>query len=139
VIFYNVERMVEVPRGIDQNSQQEKELPMKNIIFATIALLSPTLCWGALVNGIVGRVTQLWTYTDFNGDVVINVQTPVTQCQDGFWLRMTDTGAKQVYAAVLAAFHAQTPLSVYAYDDQLWTGTTGHVCRVYVIANAPGS
>jgi hypothetical protein len=89
----------------------------------------------ALVYGNVGTLTQLWSYTDFgNGDVIFQVASPLASCQDGFWLRMTDPGAKTTYAQLLSAWHTRQPLHLHAYDDQLWTGSsTGRYCRLYLV------
>jgi hypothetical protein len=85
----------------------------------------------ALVGGNVGLLTQLITFTDYGtGDVVIIVAAPLATCQQGFWLRMTDAGVKAAYAQLLAAWHGGQPLTVYGWDDQLWSGSAGRYCRL---------
>jgi hypothetical protein len=80
----------------------------------------------------VGLVNGIYTYTDYGtGDVIVVVQSPPAACQNGFWIRMTDAGAKTVYAQVLAAYYTKTPLRMGGYDDQMWAGSTGKYCRLY--------
>jgi hypothetical protein len=87
-----------------------------------------------IVNGSVGQLTQLMTFVDYGtGDVVVKVQTPLATCQDGFWLRMTDIGAKQTYAQLLGAWHTQQPLTIWADDGVIWSGSGGRYCRIYSV------
>jgi hypothetical protein len=89
----------------------------------------------ALVGGApVGAVKHYYSYSDFNtGDVVIQVATPPASCPGGFWVRMTDPGAKNVVAQLLAAVTSQIPLIIWGYDDQLWPGTATVTCRIYTV------
>jgi hypothetical protein len=99
---------------------------------AAALLLWSTITFAAVVGGPVGKIQTLWTYSDFGtGDVVFTPQSPLSSCPNGFWIRMTDAVAKSVYAQVLAAYHAQTVLVVYAYDDSIWSGSSGIFCRVH--------
>jgi hypothetical protein len=88
----------------------------------------------ATTDNPVGLVTGVYTYTDYGtGDVVVTVENPPAPCQHGFWIRMTDAGAKTTFAQVLAAYHAKTPLRIGGYDDQMWPGSTGKYCRMYFV------
>jgi hypothetical protein len=89
----------------------------------------------ALVGGsAVGPIQHYYSYSDFGiGDVVIRVSTPPPTCPGGFWVRMTDPGAKNVVAQLLTAVAAQIPLIIWGYDDQLWPGTTTATCRLYTV------
>jgi hypothetical protein len=99
------------------------------------AFLSFGEAHAALVGGSpAGPVKHYYSYSDFNtGDVVIVVTTPPPTCPGGFWVRMTDPGAKNVVAQLLAAVAAQMPLIIWGYDDQLWPGTTTATCRLYTL------
>jgi hypothetical protein len=101
---------------------------------ATVFLASALVAANATqINGSVGRATGIWTYSDYgNGDVVLTVQNPLPTCQDGFWIRMTDPGAKMLSAQLLSAFHAGTQLHIWANDHEMWTGSAGHYCRIYM-------
>ena len=97
-------------------------------------ILATFIAHAATTDNPVGLITGMYSYTDYGtGDVVITVQTPPPACQHGFWIRMTDPGAKTVFAQVLAAYHASTPLRMGGYDNSLWPGSTGTYCRVYFV------
>jgi hypothetical protein len=102
--------------------------------FALGALLVALSAHAAITDNSVGEITAIYSYSDYGtGDVVITVQNAPAACQHGYWIRMTDVGAKTVYAQVLAAFHAKTGLRVGGYDDQLWAGSSGKYCRIYFV------
>jgi len=106
------------------------------IAASTLSLSVPAQA--ALVDTNVGLVTRIFTYTTFGtGDVVITVQTPGAGCQHGYWLRMTDAGAKTTYAQIIAWQLAEKPLRVGAFSDQRWAGSTGEYCRIDYIGT-PG-
>jgi hypothetical protein len=101
-----------------------------SLLLILSAMASPSFA----VAGNVGKVTRIYTYTDIN-DVIVQVESPLAGCADGFWLRMSDTGAKTVYSQVLAAQAANTPLQITAAETQLWPqSATGQFCRLSVVA-----
>jgi len=82
----------------------------------------------------VGEIMGVWIYTEYGGgDVVVEVQTPPSGCANGYWLRMSDPGAKATYAALLAAYHAKTHMRIDGHGDQLWAGSSGQYCRIYAV------
>ena len=88
----------------------------------------------AMVTGSVGNIVHLYSYsTSGNGDVAVVVADPPAGCSSGFWLRSSDPGFKTVYAQLLGARLTQTPIRVWAYDDQLWPDSTGQFCRIDAI------
>jgi hypothetical protein len=92
----------------------------------------------ALVQGEVGQVTRMRTYTTFgHGDVIVWVQTPPAGC-DGFWFRTTELNGKEVFAQILASQKTQSPMFLSGYDDQLWTGSGSRFCKLYAIDTTPG-
>jgi hypothetical protein len=51
----------------------------------------------------------------------------------GFWLRPSDPGYQANYATLLAAQIAKRAVTVYALDNQLWTGSGTAYCLVDAI------
>ena len=95
-------------------------------------LFSGTLAQAAITENPVGYVTRIYTYTDYGtGDVVFEVQNPPAACANGFWVRMSDVGAKSTYAYIMLAYSMQTPLRIGAYDTDIWPGSGGKYCRLY--------
>jgi hypothetical protein len=88
----------------------------------------------SIVAGSVGNIVHLYSYSTFgNGDVAVVVTTTLPGCADGFWLRSSDPGFKNVFAQLMSARLTQTPIRVWAYNDQIWNGSTGQFCRMDAI------
>ncbi len=75
-------------------------------------------------------VTQVLTYTE-SGVVYFITNDPATGCPDGYWLRPSDAGFKTAYAAVVMSYTTKAPARVWAYNDSLWAGSSGKICRLY--------
>ena len=114
---------------------------MKNgIAFARAAMLlgASFAANAALVQGEVGQVTRMRSYTSFgNGDVVVWVQSPPAGC-DGFWFRTTEPNGREIFAQLLASQKTQLPMFLTGYDDQLWTGSGSRFCKLYAVDTTPG-
>lgn len=104
-----------------------------------VLALLPVAARATVVGGAVGAITQVWSYADYAGvgDVVVLVTNPPAGCGSGFWIRMSDPGAKQLFAMAMSHQLAGSNVQAYAYDDQLWSGSGGQVCRLYALANHP--
>jgi hypothetical protein len=114
--------------------RQSIAIRMYGVIFTT-AFLFLGEAHAALVGGSPnGPIKHYYSYSDFGtGDVVVQVTNPPATCPGGFWVRMTDPGAKNLVAQLLTAVAAQIPLIIWGYDDQLWAGTTTPTCRIYTV------
>jgi hypothetical protein len=85
-----------------------------------------------------GRIVYFYSYSDSN-DALFTTQNAGATCQDGFWVRMTDPGAKTVVAQIMAALHSGAPVAVWAEDGQVWPGSfSGRFCRVIAVRSASG-
>jgi hypothetical protein len=112
----------------------------RRAVMAAIFMLCTIQSAGAAeVAAAAGRVVHLYAFTDFgNGDVVFTTQTVPSTCQDGFWVRMTDPGAKTTVAQIMAAFHSGVAMHIWASDTDIWSGSSGRFCRVTVIRVSAG-
>jgi hypothetical protein len=87
-----------------------------------------------MVLSTASQVLVVDSYADYqSGDVVFRISSTVPGCH-GFWLQPTDPGFKQTYANLLMAKAAQMNVVVYAYDNQIWTGSGSAYCKVRSIA-----
>ena len=85
-------------------------------------------------------ITTFYTYPQFGGgDVVIQVSQSVAGCEGGFWLSGGDPGMKTVYAQLLAARLTRAPLAIWAYNDQIWTGSGSPTCRIQAVGDLSSS
>ena len=107
------------------------------LVTILLAMAISTPSHAALVSGNVGEIVGVFTFSEVgSGDVVIEVQTPLATCQNGFWLRATDPGFKAMYAYALTVHTAKLTIRATAYDDQIWTGSAGRYCRVYLLGTS---
>jgi len=101
-----------------------------------LGVFAATTAEAAIVGSVVGPVKHYYSYTDYGtGDVVIVVTNPPATCPGGFWVRMSDPGAKNVVAELLAAVASQIPMQIWGYDDlaNIWPGSGTATCRLYVV------
>ncbi|WP_299007059.1 hypothetical protein [uncultured Shewanella sp.] len=107
----------------------------KTLIAGALALVS-TQVFSASVSTTT-TVNTLYTYgegSSRHNDIVIKVDSPLTGCEAGFWVKSTDNiGNKNVSAFLLSAFHAGSKMYIAAYNDQLWSGSDGNYCKVHSI------
>jgi hypothetical protein len=109
------------------------------VLLTTFVVGTSNVSVAAEVTAAVGRIVHLYTFTDFgNGDVVFATQSVPPTCQDGFWVRMTDPGAKTAVAQIMAAFHSGAALNIWASDSDIWSGSSGRFCRVTVVRVSSG-
>ncbi|WP_129777620.1 hypothetical protein [Peristeroidobacter soli] len=77
----------------------------------------------------IDRINALLQYG--GGDIVIDVDTPVSGCTKGFWMSPSDDpGFKTAYALLLSAYHTQTSVRLQGEDTQLWSGSGSLYCRL---------
>ena len=112
-----------------------KRRAMGFALAATAALVSASMSLPAqavLVGDYANRtVIEVYTYPEFGGgDVTFRVNLPIVGCEGGFWIRASDPGFKANVATVLLAYSTKAALRVWAYNDQLWTGSGAPTCRI---------
>jgi hypothetical protein len=100
---------------------------------AFLSFFSAPVVNAEIIQGEVGLVTRMRTYTTFgNGDVILYVQNPLAGC-DGFWFRTSESNGREVFAQILVSEKTQVSLYLTAYDDQLWTGSAARFCKLYAV------
>jgi hypothetical protein len=101
------------------------------VAFAAMGLGICASASAAFVSIEAGLVTRLRTYSSFgNGDVVIWVQNLPSGC-DGFWLRTTEPNGKEMFAQLLAAQKARSPVYISGHSELVWPGSASVFCRIY--------
>jgi hypothetical protein len=115
-----------------------KSRRMFGVALWLIGMVVPAFVVAASQGPFTGQIVQFWTYAQFGlGDVVFTISTPSATCPHGYWVKMSDPGAKTIVAQLVAAYHAQKAVTVYAHDDQMWAGSSGQVCLVYSLSYVP--
>lgn len=68
------------------------------------AMFAFASCNASIVAGSVGSIVHFYSYSTFgNGDVAVVAQYSLPGCADGFWLRSSDPGFKNVFAQLMSA------------------------------------
>jgi hypothetical protein len=106
---------------------------MKKILALFLAVVCSS-SFAGIVQSSVTKVTYLSSYNQYGGgDVTVSVETKTVGCEDGFWLSKSDAGFPANLAMLLSAYHAKTPVMVYGLSDQIWVGSAGKYCKLYLI------
>lgn len=79
-------------------------------------------------------VSEIFTYADIgpDGDFVFTVEDPIEAC-DGFWGDSSSVGTSNVLSVLLSAYHAKSPLIIYADETKLFTRSSKKFCRLTTI------
>ena len=81
-------------------------------------------------------ITKMTTYTQSNnGDVIISLDKYTPTCDAGFWLNPADPGYDAALSVLLAAYHANAPISVGGEDADTWSGSGSKFCRIVYVEN----
>jgi hypothetical protein len=108
---------------------------MTGLLVAAL-LLTAFNAKAAIVAATNVTITSLYTYPQYGGgDVVIQISQPVAGCGGGFWLSGSDPGMKTVYAQLLAARLTRATLAIWAFNDQIWTGSGTPTCRIQAVGD----
>lgn len=104
------------------------------ILFAYFLLCSSFGVHASIVSGNVGLIKHFVVYTNYNsGDYLIQVASPLENCEGGFYASAADPGAKNVFAMLQMAYLTKTKLQIWAESDQLFSGSSNRYCHIYVV------
>jgi hypothetical protein len=106
---------------------------MKKMLFCSLLLMSAV----ASAAFVATPATKIKSFKVYNteavaSDVVFIVDNPIPGCESGFWLAKSDAGYQSNYIALVAAFHAKTPVVIAAHNHLIWPGY-GQFCKLYSI------
>lgn len=116
------------------------QFKLRNFLMGLILLCASSASNAELVQGNVGLIKGIITYTTYNsGDVVVEVTSPLENCANGFFVGGLDEGAKNVYAMLQAAYLTQKELYIYGNSTELWNGSSsGQYCHIYAVNYVDG-
>lgn len=105
-------------------------------VFAAVLMVAVSCAAYAIDDWTVPtKITRIFSYNQFGGgDVVFTVANPTTNCPGGYWITKADPGFSANYAAILGSYLSQNSVRVVGQPDQLWTGSSSVICKVYVIS-----
>ncbi|MGP0171776.1 hypothetical protein ACSVIJ_07820 [Pseudomonas sp. NCHU5208] len=99
-------------------------------------LLLPGVCLGEVVYSKAATISGFWSWaqteTSVDGDAVLHIDTGLTQCPNGVYIKDTENSSK-AYSAALSAYVANKTVRVQVYDDQYWAGSSTPYCKVRAV------
>ena len=106
---------------------------MKKTIFLG-ALFFSLNAFSAIEVSPVTKIDRIMSFSEYGqGDVTVWLENNGAICTHGYWLRKADPGFDANLSLVLSAFHAQSAISIRGHTDDIWTGSSGTFCHVYLI------
>ncbi|AIU68026.1 hypothetical protein ABF162_14205 [Vibrio coralliilyticus] len=82
-----------------------------------------------------GLIKRIQAYS-VHGDIFISMETNGQQCSTGYFIDKVSPGYESILSMLLAAYQANTPISIFAYEDQRWSATTAPVCKIFSVVYA---
>lgn len=79
--------------------------------------------------------TKLWAWGSQGDNVVlVQLENVNSACPGGYWIRdSANAGAKNLLSLALSAFHAKTPVMIYADENTSWAGLAAKTCELQLI------
>ncbi len=79
-------------------------------------------------------IKRLIAYSKFgNGDVYVELNTNSSTCKNGYFINKTSAGYEATLSMLLAAYQANTPVILYGYKNNQWSGSSAPVCELYSV------
>ncbi|MCL9782534.1 hypothetical protein M9194_13950 [Vibrio sp. S4M6] len=108
---------------------------MKRILFLVLIVASTvsSLAYAGTYT-TSGNIGQIRAYADSGSssdtsDVVILLNTGLSQCPTGVWLSATSPGLKSMLSVALTAYAANKPV-VFQVSNTMWPGNNNPYCQV---------
>lgn len=103
--------------------------------FLAVILLMTSLSSQAMDTGGYYKITKLWVWGgNVGGVVLIQLENINSNCPNGYWLKDSpDSGSKNMLSVILSAYHAKTPVMIYADENSDWSGLAAKECEIGLI------
>ena len=104
-------------------------------IIATALLIFLSVACQAMDTGGYYKVTKVWTWASYtNGTVLLQLDSVNTACPNGYWFQdSANSASKNLLAVALSAYHAKTPVMIYADEASSWSGLVAKTCEIKLI------
>lgn len=87
----------------------------------------------AMDTGGYYKITKLSAWAAYaDGVVLIQLENINPLCPGGYWLP-DNVGSKNILSFALSAFHAKTPVMIYADENTTWAGLAAKTCQLQLI------
>jgi hypothetical protein len=107
---------------------------MKKIL-ALVIFMSASFFAQAMDTGNYYKITKIWSWGGYtNGVVLVVLENQHPLCPNGYWFQDSqNSGSKNLMAIALSAFHAKTPVLIYADENSDWSGLAAKECEIKLI------
>ncbi len=79
-------------------------------------------------------IKRLISYSKFGkGDVYVQLNSGTSACSHGYFINKESAGYESVLSMLLAAYQANTPVILYGYKNNQWSGSSAPVCELYSV------
>jgi len=108
----------------------------------SILFFIPFLSYGTIATDDYYKIKHFRIWNDFGGNVlIINLLNQNEQanshCPGGYWVDKTSTTGAHLLQVALSAYNNQTPIRIYAYEDQDWPSLSTKECKIALIELKP--
>ncbi|NRB68229.1 MAG: hypothetical protein HRU48_12825 [Vibrio sp.] len=97
--------------------------------YFTLVILLLSFGVSATEGSPTGTIKRMQSYSS-SGDVFVSMETNGQQCNTGYFIDKLSAGYESTLSMLLAAYQANTPISIIAFEDQRWSGTSAAVCKI---------
>jgi hypothetical protein len=94
-----------------------------------------SLACKAMDTGGFYKITKLYSWNSYtNGSVLIQLDNSNSACPGGYWFQdAANSAPKNLLAVALSAYHAKTPVMVYADETSSFNGLGVKTCEIKLI------
>lgn len=107
---------------------------MKLRILSIILIMATSTFSFAKVTSPKSQIDRLITYSKYGrGDTYISLQQNDATCVHGYFVNKESEGYQAMISILISAYHAGSPVRIYAYDNNRWEGSSNPVCEMYSV------
>ncbi|UTW46442.1 hypothetical protein KFE80_06065 [bacterium SCSIO 12696] len=105
-----------------------------SILLFLIAASMPLIV-KAMDTGGYYPISKIWAWADYtDGVVLVQLENQNSLCPNGYWFKDSSGAAsKNILSIALSAYHAKTPVRVYADENSDWSGLSSKECELKLI------
>lgn len=103
------------------------------VIFTVIFLI---IAWPnmAMDTGGYFKIAKIHAWAEYtNNTVLVQLEKQHDLCPNGYWFQTANNSSSNLFAIALSAYHAKTPVKIYADEHSDWSGLAAKECKLKLI------
>jgi len=106
--------------------------------FIALLCFLPFLSYGTIATDNFYKIKNFRVWNDFGANVLIisllnQDENANSHCPGGYWVDKASTTGAHLLQVALSAYNNQTPIRMFAYEDQDWPGLSTKECKIAMI------